>query len=150
MKIKNAKDFWAGAMFVAFGLGFAIVARNYPMGSGVRMGPAYFPTVLGLLLAVLGLAILVHSFASAHTRVPPFKFRPLILVLIAIGLFGLLLKPLGLVLATFILVIVGALGGHEFRWRDVLILAAILAAFGVLVFNYGLSLPFNIWPAALG
>jgi len=59
MKIKNAKDFWAGAMFVAFGLGFAIVARNYPMGSGVRMGPAYFPTVLGLLLAVLGLAILV-------------------------------------------------------------------------------------------
>ena len=64
MKIKNGKDFWAGLMFISFGLGFALVAQNYPMGSAVRMGPAYFPTVLGALLAVLGGAILFRAFVS--------------------------------------------------------------------------------------
>jgi hypothetical protein len=64
MKIKNQKDFWAGLMFLAFGLAFAIIARNYQMGTAVRMGPAYFPTVLGGLLAVLGAVILVRGFAS--------------------------------------------------------------------------------------
>ena len=54
MQIKNGKDFWAGLMFMGFGLGFTLVAQNYPMGSAVRMGPAYFPTVLGGMLAVLG------------------------------------------------------------------------------------------------
>lgn len=149
MKIKNAKDFWAGLMFLAFGVGFVVVARAYSMGTAVRMGPAYFPTVLGLVLAVIGAIILMKSFGGERAAVPPFAFRPLGLVLGAIVLFALLLKPLGLVLATFVLTIVGAYAGHEFRWKEVLILASVLAAFAVLVFNYALQLPFNIWPAAL-
>jgi hypothetical protein len=64
MKIRNAKDFWAGLMFVAFGLGFALIARSYQMGNAVRMGPAYFPTVLGGLLAILGAVILARAFFS--------------------------------------------------------------------------------------
>jgi len=76
MKITNGKDFWAGLMFMAFGLGFMIVANNYAMGTAVRMGPAYFPTVLGGMLAVLGAAIFFRAFVSkmAHPLVV-FPFR---------------------------------------------------------------------------
>src|SRR6267154_2648004 len=77
MKITNGKDFWAGVMFIAFGLGFMIVARNYAMGNAVRMGPAYFPTALGGILVVLGAVVFLRAFVSkvAHPlRVFPFRF----------------------------------------------------------------------------
>lgn len=146
MKIKAPKDFWAGLMFIAFGLGFAIVALNYQMGTAVRMGPAYFPTVLGGLLAILGLAILIESLAVRGPDVQRFHFRPLILIIVSITLFGILLKPLGLVLASAIVIGIGALGGHEFRVKEVGILYAVLASFSVFVFVKGLGLPIPIWP----
>lgn len=77
MRIKNGKDFWAGLMFISFGLGFMVVARNYSMGTAVRMGPAYFPTILGGFMAVLGLMVLVRSFASRIVEsLRVFTFRP--------------------------------------------------------------------------
>jgi hypothetical protein len=146
VKIRALKDFWAGLMFIGFGIGFAIVAQNYQMGTAVRMGPAYFPTVLGALLAILGIAILVQSLAIEGPKVPPFLLRPLFFILFGIVLFGVFLKPLGLVLASAIVVGVGAFGGHEFRWKEVAVLYAILAVFSVLVFVKALGLPFPIWP----
>src|SRR3974377_2007112 len=82
MQIKNGKDFWSGLMFTAFGLGFAIVAyNNYNMGSAVRMGPAYFPVMLGGLLTVLGVVIFARSFASSiHHSVRVFAFRPWVFI----------------------------------------------------------------------
>lgn len=81
MQIKNGRDFWAGVMFAGFGLGFMLIARNYPMGSAVRMGPAYFPTVLGGMLAVLGAMVLFRAFVSKFAHpLKVFKFRPLLLV----------------------------------------------------------------------
>ena len=68
MKIKAPRDFWAGLMFIAFGLGFLIVSQNYSMGTAVRMGPAYFPTILGGLLAFLGLIVLGQSFTVSGSR----------------------------------------------------------------------------------
>ncbi len=146
MKIKAPKDFWAGLMFIGFGIGFAAVAQNYQLGNAVRMGPAYFPTMLGGLLAVLGLAILIQSLVVAGPKVPQFLFRPIVFILLGIVLFGVLLKPLGMVLAAAIVVVVGALGGHEFRWKEVAILYVVLAVFSVLVFVKGLGLPFPVWP----
>ena len=146
MKIKAPKDFWAGLMFIAFGLAFAIVAQNYQMGTAVRMGPAYFPTMLGGLLAVLGLVILVGSLVVEGPAVPRFFFKPVILVVIGTVLFGALMKPLGVVIATAALTVVGALGGLDFRWKEVAILSVVLAAFAVLVFVKGLGLPIPVWP----
>jgi hypothetical protein len=149
MKIKSPKDFWSGLMFVASGLFFAIWAiTHYQMGTAVRMGPAYFPTMLGALMVVLGLIILVGSLAMEGPKVPPFLFRPLLMVSLGLVLYGYLMKPLGLVGATAALVYVGALGGHEFRWKEVTILYVILIIFSWLVFVKGLSLPFPLWPAA--
>jgi hypothetical protein len=146
MKIKAPRDFWAGLMFIGFGLAFALIAQNYQMGTSVRMGPAYFPTVLGGILAVIGLAILIESFALEGPKVPRFYFKPLILLVLAIVLFGILLKPLGLVLASAVLIAVGAFGGVDFRWKEVVILCVVLAIFSVLVFVKGLGLPIPVWP----
>jgi hypothetical protein len=149
MKIKSPKDFWSGLMFVASGLFFAIWAiTHYQMGTAVRMGPAYFPTMLGGLMVVLGLMILASSLALEGPKVPPFLFRPLLMISLGLVLYGYLMKPLGLVGATAALVYVGALGGHEFRWKEVTILYVILILFSWLVFVKGLSLPFPLWPAA--
>ena len=151
MHIKSPKDFWAGLMFIGFGLFFAVwAATHYQMGTAVRMGPAYFPALLGGLLAVLGLIVLAGSFAMQGPKVPAFAMRPLILISVACVLYGYLMKPLGLVGATAALVYVSAFGGHEFKWKEVTILYVILMVFSWAVFVKGLTLPFPMWPEALG
>lgn len=150
MKIKGPRDFWAGLMFIAFGLFFLLWAlTHYKMGTAVRMGPAYFPSVLGGLLAFLGLLVLIDSLVEAGPRVSRFHFRPLLLILVACLAFAYALRPLGLVGAIAALVFIGAAGGHEFRWKEVAILYVALAVFSVLVFVKGLTLPFPVWPAFL-
>ena len=199
MRITNGKDFWAGLMFMAFGLSFMIVSTNYAMGTSVRMGPAYFPTVLGGILAVLGAAIFLRGFVSKihhplvvfpfrlwfvvggialgviayYTQVPrdggdvarvahellsgvaigllfaAFGPRSLWIILFSVVVFGYLLKPLGLVIATGLLIFGSAWGGHEFKTKEVTLLFVGLAIFSVYAFVKGLGLPMNIWPAFL-
>ena len=99
--------------------------------------------------ALLGLVL---AAASLHTDGPPLRrmqLRPLLFVLGGSVVFGYALKPLGLVAATVLLVLISAAGGREFRWREVLMLAAALAVFAALVFVTGLGLPFPLWPAFL-
>ena len=149
MKIKSPKDFWAGVLFIAFGLVAMVIAlKNYQFGTAVRMGPGYFPAVLGGLLAVLGLITAAGSLVIEGPKVPQMHFRPLLLISVACVAYGYLMKPLGLVLATAVLVFVSALGGHEFKWKEVTILAIVLIVFSVLVFVKGLTLPFPLWPEA--
>jgi hypothetical protein len=150
LKIKSPKDFWAGLMFLGFGLFFAVWAvTHYQMGSAVRMGPAYFPAVLGGLMAFLGLIIFAGSFVIQGPPVPALNLRPLVLIMAANIAYGYLMKPLGLVLSTAVLVFIAALGGHEFKWKEVTILYIVLIVFSVLVFVKGLTLPFPLWPDAL-
>jgi hypothetical protein len=135
-------------MFAGFGLFFLVWAvTHYQMGTAVRMGPAYFPAVLGGMLAVLGGIILFGSLATQGPAMPPFHLRPVFFISLGVVLYGYLMKPLGLMLATGALVYVCAFGGHEFRWKEVTILYVILAAFSWLVFVKGLALPFPMWPA---
>jgi len=170
-----------------------LVSQNYPMGSAVRMGPAYFPTMLGGLLTILGAVVLIRAFFSKiehPLKVFPFRLplliasvvigaatyfadswfkgapmaefaltglalflfigafgpRSMFVILLAVVIFGYALKPLGLVLAIVLLIVLSALGGHDFRKKEVVILTVGLALFGVLVFVKGLGLPFNLWP----
>ena len=162
MKIKSHQDWWAGLMFIAFGLFFILVAAGtpefinsmfgtkliagYQMGSSVRMGPAYFPVVLGGILAALGLLVLIDSLVEEGPKVAKFHFRPLLFIAISSLAFAYLLKPLGLVLASIALVFISAYGGHEFKWKEVAILSLVLVVFSVLVFVKGLTLPFPICP----
>jgi len=162
MKIKSQQDWWAGWMFIAFGIFFIIVALGtpefvdkivgtrlipgYQMGSSVRMGPAYFPVVLGGILAILGLLVLFDSIVEDGPAVSTFHFRPLLFIAVSSLAFAYLLKPLGLVLASIALVFISAYGGHEFKWKEVAIMSVILVIFSVLVFVKALALPFPICP----
>jgi hypothetical protein len=194
-KIKDGKDFWAGLMFIGLGAMFMGFSTSYPMGTAVRMGPAYFPTWLGGLMAILGAVVFFRSFAGKPInswKVFPlrpwlllasivlmsilyfgdamfFKGNPLIIkqtvaalalgtflgawgpkslfvVLMAVAAFGYLLRPMGLVVATLVLVVGSAYGGHEFKLKESTILGVALAVFVVLVFIKGLGLSMNVWP----
>jgi hypothetical protein len=147
VKIKSPKDFWAGLMFIVVGLFFLVWAVTYyQMGTAVRMGPAYFPALLGGLMAALGFIVLLGSFAISGPPIPKFQFRPLILISAACVVYGYLMKPAGLLVATAALVFISAYGGHEFKWKEVSILYLVLVIFSVLVFVKGLTLPFPVCP----
>ncbi len=146
LRVRNWKDLYSGLIFVFFGAAFFIVARNYPMGTALRMGPSYFPTILGGLLAILGVIIALRSLAVTGEPISPIGFRPLLLILAAVLLYGFLLDRFGLIAATVALIFVSALAGHEFRFKEVLILTVILVALSVGAFVYGLGLPFPLWP----
>jgi hypothetical protein len=148
LKIRAPKDFWSGVMFIGVGGFFMLWATtHYQMGTAVRMGPAYFPAVLGGLLVFLGAIVLMQSLAMYGPPVPRFAFKPLVLISFAGVIFGYTMKPLGLVGATAALVFLSAFGGHEFNWKEVTILYIVLIVFSVLVFVKGLTLPFPLWPA---
>ena len=148
MKIRAPKDFFAGLMFTAIGAGFMIGATQYPMGSAVRMGPAYFPSILGGLLTLLGVIIFVTSFFIDGERPRSIQWRPLLLILSGVLLFAWIIGPfnLGVVAATAVVVLVSAMGGWEFRWKEGIISAIVLAVTVPLMFYYGLGLPFKIFP----
>lgn len=151
MHIKHPKDFWSGVMFLALGLAFVGFAQDYQMGSAQRMGPAYFPTVLGGLLAVLGLIIAIKGLARAEPdgAIERFYFGPLAIVLASVALFGFLLRPAGLVVALLVLIGLSAYASHEFRAREMVPLALFLVALVLAVFIWGLGLVIALWPAFL-
>ena len=148
MKLKNPKDFWSGIMFAAIGISFAVIVKayEYPMGTGARMGPGYFPFVLGIVMGILGIAIVIESFATEGPPVSKFAWKPLFWILGAVVVFGLIAKSAGLALSIIILVALSSYGGDQFKVKEVVISSLILAVFSVGVFVYGLKLPFPIWP----
>lgn len=142
--IRHPKDFWSGVMFIVLGLAFVWFARDYPMGTSTRMGPAYFPTILGYLLAAIGLIVLIRGLTTQGEGFGGFGWKGLFLVSGSIVLFGLLLRSAGLVIALPVLIIVGALASHKFSWRASILLAIGLTIFSYFVFIRGLGLPMPI------
>ena len=146
MRIRSPNEFWAGLFFVAAAAGFMLLSRQYNMGNMHRMGPALFPTLVGALLAGLGLIITARSFAIDGPPVPRFHARPILISLIAISLFGVALAHFGLIAAVAVLVAVGAVASSESKPLEVAGLIAVLIAFSVGVFAWLLGLPIPLWP----
>ena len=150
MKIKSQQDFWAGLMFVVVGLGFAWGALNYRFGTSAQPGPGYFPFGLGILLALLGAFTLFESLTIDTDDGEPvgsMAWKPVVVIIGAIVLFGLLLPRLGLIIALPVLVVSSALAGDEFHWGEAMLNALILTVASWAIFSWGLSLPLPLWPA---
>jgi hypothetical protein len=149
VRIRNEKDFWSGVMFVVVGLTFALFAQNYEMGTAQRMGPAYFPTILGGLLAVLGAIIGLQGLTVETTegKIEKFHFGPLFAVLGAVVAFGALLRPGGLIVALVALMGIASFGSHEMKFKELIPLAIGLALLVLAVFIWGLGLTIPVWPA---
>jgi hypothetical protein len=150
MQIKSQKDFWSGLMFIAVGIAFAWGALDYNFGSSARPGPAYFPFGLGVLMAILG-AVVLFGAMTVETEdgepVGAWAWRPLLVIVGAIVMFGLLLPRLGVMVSLPLLVIVSALAGDEFHWKDALLNAVILTAMSWVIFIWGLKLTLPVWPS---
>ena len=146
--IKSKKDLYSGLMFMALGSFFALWAGNYPMGTAVRMGPAYFPTILGWMTFGLGVIITIRGFTTRDVDPTPVQIRPLALILASAVLFGLFMDvfSLGFIPAVFIATFVCALGGYEFRWKEGVIEGVVLVAVCWGMFVWALGLPFRLWP----
>jgi hypothetical protein len=149
MQLRSRQDFWSGLMFVALGLGFAWQASDYPMGTAERMGPGYFPFWLGILLSLAGAVVLLGALSpsAAATRVERFDWRIVILVIGSVVGYGLILKPLGIYVSVFVLVVASSLASHEFSLRVAIGNAIFLVAFSYLAFVRGLGLALPLWPA---
>jgi hypothetical protein len=147
--IRNPKDFWSGVLFIVFGGGACLIALGYTMGTAARMGPGYFPRTLGLLLAALGAGLVLRSLRTRGERIAFPSFRPLVIVLASVLLFGLVVVPGGLVFATVLLVLVASLASYDYRARESVIAAIALAIFVVVTFRYGLGILLPIWPPAI-
>ena len=147
--IRHPKDFFAGLLFIAFGMAAIVIGSNYALGSAARMGPGFFPFYLGLMLAMLGVLIAwtgLRSHRGDDGKLERFYWKPIITVLGSVVGFGLLLKPIGMLLAGVLLVLGASLGSEEFNFRKVLVLAIILSVFCALVFVVGLKLPIPLCP----
>lgn len=141
--IRHPKDFWSGIVFLFFGLSAIVIGLDYEMGTAGRMGPAYFPSVLGGLLALVGAASLIRSFFRQGEPIGRLYWRELSLVLVAVLLFGLLVRDAGLIPATLVLIMISSYAGQKFNLKHSIALAigAALFAVGLFVKLLGLPMP---------
>ena len=149
MKIKSQKDFWSGLMFVVIGVGFAWGATNYNFGSSARPGPGFFPMGLGLLMAILGAVVLFKALVVETEDGDPigaWAYRPLLILMASVGLFGYTLPLLGMAVALPIMIVMCSLAGDEFHWKDALISVVVLTLGSWFIFIYGLKLVIPLWP----
>ncbi|WP_020656145.1 tripartite tricarboxylate transporter TctB family protein [Massilia niastensis] len=148
--IRHPKDFWTGIIFLSIGLYAVVVGQDYDMGSAGRMGPAYFPTVLGSMLALIGAIAIGRSFFRPGEKISRFYIKELVLILAAVLLFGFLVRGAGLVPAAVLIIMISAYASPKFHLGKTIALAAGMALFGVLLFVKLLGLPMPILGPWLG
>lgn len=146
MKIKSQEDFWAGVMFICFGVLAIVVARDYPMGSALRMGPGYFPTYLGAIMIVIGAIMTGRAYRMEGENIGRMGWRPLAWLSVAFAAFGFLIDEAGFVLALLALIIASSLAGRDTRPIELMLLIVGLIAGSVALFIYGLELPYQLFP----
>lgn len=146
MRIRSPSDFWCGVLFVVLGLAFMVLARDYRLGTPARMGPGFFPTILGGLLAALGLSLAIPALARDGDALPHVALRPVLAVLVAIVVFALTLAPLGFVIASAAMILIAGLADPGLRRLEHVGLTLFLIAFCVAIFVVVLGLPMNLWP----
>lgn len=151
MRLRNQQDFWAGAMFAIIGGLFALFSTAYDIGSAARMGPGYFPLVLGILLILLGLVIGLRALSpsAGESKLAPTGWREILLILGSVALFGITLPFLGMVISVTLLILVASYATYEFSLRDTLISIVVLLILSYLAFVKGLELQFPVWPTFL-
>jgi len=142
---RSSKDFWAGVMLLGIGLFAAGIARSYPFGTTFRMGPGYFPSVLGGILILFGVVIMAKGLRRPEQIAGAWSLRALLVLPVALILFGLLIDRAGFVPALAVLVFGSAAAGPEFHWGEVLLLTAGLTLLSVAVFIWGLGLPYQLF-----
>ncbi|MDQ6618742.1 MAG: tripartite tricarboxylate transporter TctB family protein [Pseudomonadota bacterium] len=147
--VRGPKDFYSGLLFIAVGIATIAIAINYPMGTAARMGPGYFPRALGSLLIILGAFSMVRGLRTPGEPVPRWFFRPLIVALGSVVIFGLIVQTVGMAIATVFLVVASSFASPEFRLKESIISGVLLAILCVVTFIHFLSISLPVWPSFL-
>lgn len=158
MNIKSQKDFFSGLMFMSVGAAFAWGATKYSIGTGARMGPGYFPLMLGVLLAVLGSIITFKSLVvetAGGDKVGSWAWKPLIFIILGNLSFGVLLAGLpnvklpamGMIVGIYVLTFITSMAEPGWKVKNTFILATVLAIGSYIAFVVILKLQFPVWPA---
>jgi hypothetical protein len=148
--IRNPRDFYAGLLFVAFGVVALVFAQSYPLGTASRMGPGYFPRVLGVLLVSLGALQTLIGMRGRSGLPLQWHWRPLFILLASVALFIVLTTWLGLIVAALVLVFISSAASAEFRWKEALIAGAVQGVAAAALFVWALGLPLPVWPPFIG
>jgi hypothetical protein len=144
--VRHPKDFYAGLLFIAFGVAALVGGSHYALGTAARMGPGYFPRLLGILLVALGALLALRATRLQGVRIPPFRWRPTLIVLGSVVLFGYIVEAAGLLVSTVVLIVAASAASREFRWKEALASGVFFALLAVAVFVFGLKLLLPIWP----
>jgi hypothetical protein len=142
--ILKRKDFWAGLMFLTTGVAAIVIGRDYPVGVALRMGPGYFPIILGAIIGLFGLYFLITALRSTETMDPNWSPRALIVLPLSLILFGLLMDRAGFIPALVALAFGSAAAGRDFRVKEVALLTIVLTILSVVIFIWGLALPYRL------
>jgi hypothetical protein len=157
MSIKSQKNFFAGVMFTVVGVAFAWGASTYNVGNGARMGPGYFPLLLGIVMAAIGLGIMFTGLTvetKDGEKIGKWAWKQIVFVIGANLAFGVLLGGLpsigvpamGMIIAIYALVFIASMAGNEFDFKKVLVLATVLAIGSYIAFIWALKLQIQVWP----
>jgi hypothetical protein len=160
MRIKSQKDFFAGLMFMVTGIAFAWGATTYTIGEGARMGPGYFPLVLGILLGLVGLFVVFEALVvetEDGEKIGSWSWKPLFFIIASNVVFGICLggipklgiPALGLIVGIYALTFIASMAGEEHKNKEVIVLATVLAIMSYLAFIVLLKLQFPVWPSFL-
>ena len=144
LDLSSNKDFWAGIMFAGTGAGAMFVARHYPFGTSLHMGPGYFPMVLGGILIAFGMYVMLRGLRKNEKIQGNWSIRALVILPLSIVIFGVLMELAGFIPALAALVFISAASGREFRFVEVLLLTLFLGALSVALFIWGLGLPYPL------
>ncbi|MEJ5377325.1 MAG: tripartite tricarboxylate transporter TctB family protein [bacterium] len=153
IKIQHRKELFSGLLFIGFALAGLLLSLGYPMGTAARMGPGYFPFMVSLCLLGIGVVVCLRSLRRDSAQIQDaqaIQCRPLLLVLGTVFFFGLALRPLGLLLSSFLLVLVSSMAHPKWSLLESLLNAAVLAILVTALFVYGLGMPLGVWPHFLG
>jgi putative tricarboxylic transport membrane protein len=146
IRVRNPQDLVAGLFFLTIAGGALWVAWDYPTGTAVRMSSGYFPRLLCLLLALIGLFVALRSLAVDGPALTAVRLRPVLLVSAAVAVFAYSIQTLGLVLATVLITMIGGFASPQVRVLEMVAVATLLAVMATTIFIWGIGLPIPIWP----
>jgi hypothetical protein len=144
LELRNNKDFWAGLVFAGTGAAAMLIARHYPFGTALRMGPGYFPRVLGGILVLFGLYVMARGLRINGKIQGNWSVRALIVLPLSMVLFGIMMEYFGFLPALVTLVFGSAAASREFKFIEVLLLTLMLTLLSVALFIWGLGLPYPL------
>ncbi len=144
IELRKNKDFWAGLMLIGLGVAAMFISRDYRFGSALRMGPGFFPTILGGVLIAFGICITAVGLKSGERIQGSLSLRALIVLPLSLVLFGVLMEKAGFIPALVALVFLSAASGREFKFVEVSLLTVLLTVASAALFIWGLGLPYPL------